>query len=86
MCIRDSSKGWRIAKDEEGHGYLDLMWSCARTANAEVAVTENKGCHSVFMSELEKGLQYSDQKQAYDDVMEWQTPVKDGYKLSLIHI
>ena len=78
-----NSKGWRIAKDEEGHGYLDLMWSCARTANAEVAVTENKGCHSVFMSELEKGLQYSDQKQAYDDVMEWQTPVKDGYKAAV---
>ena len=78
-----NSKGWRIAKDEEGHGYLDLMWSCARTANAEIAVTENKGCHSVFMSELEKGLQYADQKQAYDDVMEWQTPVKDGYKAAL---
>ena len=59
------------------------MWSCARTANAEVAVTENKGCHSVFMSELEKGLQYSDQKQAYDDIMEWQTPVKDGYKAAV---
>ena len=76
-----NSKGWRMAKDEEGHGYLDLMWSCARTANAEVQVVEGKGCHSVFMSELEKGLQYSDQKVIYGEVMKWQNPVKDGYKV-----
>ncbi len=74
-----NSKGWRIAKDEEGHGYLDLMWSCARTANAEKEVTDNKGCHSAFLSELEKGLQYTDQKVIYDEVMKWQNPVKAGY-------
>ena len=74
-----NSKGWRIAKDEEGHGYLDLMWSCARTANAEKEVTDNKGCHSPFLSELEKGLQYTDQKVIYDEVMKWQNPVKAGY-------
>lgn len=78
-----NSKGWRIAKDEDGHGYLDLMWSCARTANAELQVTENKGCHSVFLSELEKGLQYSDQKVIYDEVMKWQNPVKNGYNTAV---
>ena len=78
-----NSKGWRIAKDEEGHGYVDLMWSCARTANAEKGVTDNKGCHSAFLSELEEGLQYTDQKQIYDEVMEWQNPVKDGYKTAV---
>ncbi|MCF0252757.1 MAG: cytochrome C, partial [Duodenibacillus sp.] len=75
-----SSKGWHMNRDEKGHGYLDLMWSCARTANAEPEVTDNKGCHSPFMSELEKGLQYSDQQQIYDEVMKWQTPVKDAFK------
>ena len=78
-----NSKGWRIAKDEESHGYVDLMWSCARTANAEKGVTDNKGCHSAFLSELEEGLQYTDQKQIYDEVMEWQNPVKDGYKTAV---
>ncbi len=78
-----NSKGWRIAKDEEGHGYLDLMWTCARTANAEKAVTDNKGCHSPIMSELEKGLQYTDQKQIYGEVMKWQNPVKNGYEAAL---
>lgn len=78
-----NSKGWHIARDDEGHGYLDLMWSCARTANAEQGVMNNKGCHSPFLSELEKGLQYTDQKQIYDEVMEWQNPVKDTYKAAV---
>ncbi len=78
-----NSKGWAIARDEEGHGYLDLMWSCARTANAEQGVMNNKGCHSAFLSELEKGLQYTDQKQIYGEVMKWQNPVKDGYKAAI---
>ena len=59
------------------------MWSCARTANAEQGVMNNKGCHSPFLSELEKGLQYTDQKQIYDEVMEWQNPVKDTYKAAV---
>ena len=78
-----NSKGWHIARDDEGHGYLDLMWSCARTANAEQGVMNNKGCHSAFLSELEKGLQYTDQKQIYDEVMKWQNPVKDAYKAAV---
>ena len=75
-----NSKGWHVARDEEGHGYVDLMWSCARTANAEKGVMDNKGCHSLFLSELEKGLQYGDQKVIYGEVMKWQNPVKDGFK------
>ena len=59
------------------------MWTCARTANAEKAVTDNKGCHSPIMSELEKGLQYTDQKQIYGEVMKWQNPVKNGYEAAL---
>ena len=43
----------------------------------------NKGCHSAFLSELEKGLQYTDQKQIYDEVMKWQNPVKDAYKTAV---
>ena len=78
-----NSKGWRIAKDEEGHAFVDLMWSCARTANAEKGVMDNKGCHSAFLSELEKGLQYTDQKEVYGEVMKWQNPVKDGYKAAV---
>lgn len=80
---KSNSKGWHISRDEEGNGYLDLMWSCARTANAEKNVTDNKGCHSAFLSELEKGLQYTDQKQIYGEVMKWQNPVKDGYKAAV---
>lgn len=80
---KSNSKGWHIARDEQGHGYLDLMWSCARTANAEQGVMNNKGCHSPFLSELEKGLQYTDQKQIYGEVMKWQNPVKDAHKAAV---
>ena len=80
---KSNSKGWHVARDEEGHGYLDLMWSCARTANAEQGVMNNKGCHSPFLSELEKGLQYTDQKQIYGEVMKWQNPVKDAHKAAV---
>lgn len=38
-----NSKGWRISRDEEGHGYVDLMWSCARTSIADFTVVEGKG-------------------------------------------
>lgn len=80
---KSNSKGWHVARDEEGHGYVDLMWSCARTANAEQGVMNNKGCHSPILSELEKGLQYTDQKQIYGEVMKWQNPVKEGHKVAV---
>ncbi|MGI2260469.1 multiheme c-type cytochrome [Shewanella sp. GXUN23E] len=77
---RDASvKGWTMAKDENGHYYLDLMWSCARTAISDYAVVDNKGCHSPFQSELEKGLHYEDQMEIYGEVQKWQKPIKDTY-------
>ncbi len=75
-----NSKGWRTSRDENGHGYVDLMWSCARTAMADPGVVDNKGCHSPFQSELDEGLIYKDQKEIYGEVMKWQTPVKEGQK------
>lgn len=77
---KSNSKGWRISRDEDGHGYVDLMWSCARTASAEPQVIEGQGCHSPFQSELEEGLIYADQKTIYGEVMKWQNPVKEGQK------
>jgi hypothetical protein len=75
---RDSSvKGWTVAKNEEDHNYLDLMWSCARTAISDKDVVDNKGCHSPFQSELETGLHYDDQMEIYGEVMKWQKPIKE---------
>ncbi|MGI2260445.1 cytochrome c3 family protein [Shewanella sp. GXUN23E] len=73
-------KGWTVAQDEDGHGYLDLMWSCARTSISDKYVVDNKGCHSQFQSELEPGLHYQDQMEIYGEVQKWQKPVKDTYK------
>ena len=77
---KSNSKGWNIARDAEGHGYVDLMWSCARTAPVEKNVVDGKGCHSQFISELDKGLHYEDQKEIYGEVVKMQTPVKTGYE------
>ncbi|MBO2602013.1 cytochrome C [Shewanella algae] len=75
---KSTTKGWTVAKDENGHGYLDLMWTCARTSISDHDVVERKGCHSQFQSELSKGLHFKDQKEIYGKVMKWQTPVKDS--------
>lgn len=72
-------KGWTVAKNEEGRSYLDLMWSCARTSISDKDVVDNKGCHSQFQSELEKGLHYEDQLEIYGEVMKMQNPVKEVY-------
>lgn len=69
-----------LAKDENGNDYIDLMWSCARNAPADWTVFEGKGCHSQYTSKLEEGLVYKDQKQVYGELMNWQNPIKDGYK------
>ncbi|AZQ13159.1 multiheme c-type cytochrome [Shewanella khirikhana] len=75
-----TTKGWTVAQDENGHGYLDLMWSCARTAISDHSVVEGKGCHSQFQSELEVGLHFEDQMEIYGEVMKWQTPVKEVFE------
>lgn len=78
--IRDASAAWVLSKDEDGHGYVDLMWSCARNAPADYTVAEGRGCHSKATSELDPGLVYQDEKEVYGEVMKWQKPVKDGYE------
>lgn len=71
---------WKLAQTEDGHGYVDLMWSCARNAPADYVVAEGRGCHSKATSELDPGLIYEDQKEVYGEVLKWQNPVKAGYK------
>ncbi|QIZ78762.1 cytochrome c3 family protein [Ferrimonas lipolytica] len=70
-------KGWTVAKDEDNHAYLDLMWTCARTSSQDITVLNGKGCHSQFQSELDEGLHFEDQKEIYGEVMEWQGPVQE---------
>lgn len=76
----DTVKGYVLAKDEQGNGYVDLMWSCARNTPADYTVFEGKGCHNAALSKLDEGLIYQDQKEVYGELMKWQTPIKDGYK------
>lgn len=77
---KDKDGAWVLSKDEDGHGYVDLMWSCARNAPADYTVAEGHGCHSKATSELDPGLVYQDEKEVYGEVMKWQKPVKDGYE------
>lgn len=71
-------KGWSITR-QDGKPYLDLMWSCGRTAFSDGDVIEGGGCHSPVQTVLSERLQFKDQESIYAKVMEWQTPVKDGY-------
>lgn len=73
------TKGWTIAKDKDGKGYLDLMWTCGRTAWSDPNLQQAGGCHSPIQSFLPDELKFKDQSMAYDKVMGWQTPVKEGY-------
>ncbi len=76
-----SVKGWTIARADDGRFFLDLMWSCGRTSYSDINLVgpDASGCHSAVQSTLPDKLKYTDQAQIYDDVMKWQTPVKDGY-------
>ncbi|WP_394908386.1 cytochrome c3 family protein [uncultured Helicobacter sp.] len=76
-----SVKGWTIARGEDGRFFLDLMWSCGRTSFSDVNLVGPgaSGCHSAVQSTLPDKLKYTDQSQIYDDVMKWQTPVKEGF-------
>ena len=75
-----TAKGYVMAKDEDGNGYVDLMWSCARNTPADYTVFEGKGCHNPATSKLDEGLIYQDQKEVYGETLKWQTPIKEGYK------
>lgn len=72
-------KDWYIAKNEEGHNFIDLMWACASTTWADKDHEDNKGCHSVVQSTLKESLHYKDQKRVFDEVMKWQKPIKATY-------
>lgn len=72
-------KDWYFQRDEKGHNFVDLMWSCARTSWADLDMVNTKGCHSPVVSELKETLHFKNQKQIYDEVMGWQTPVKADF-------
>ena len=55
-----TAKGYVMAKDEDGNGYVDLMWSCARNTPADYTVFEGKGCHNPATSKLDEGLIYQE--------------------------
>ncbi|WP_241517595.1 cytochrome c3 family protein [Campylobacter blaseri] len=75
-------KGWRFDRDENGRFFVDLMWSCGRTTWADPNLVKPgaSGCHSPIQSTLPKDLHFTDQAMIYEKVMEWQTPVKNGYE------
>ncbi len=71
---------WYIAKNENGHNYIDLMWACGKTSWSDKDMIDNKGCHSIAQSTLKKTLHFSDQKRIYEEVMGWQKPIKAIYE------
>ena len=73
-----SPKGWHLTKDE-GRPYLDLMWTCGRTAYQDKHVVDAMGCHSPIQSKFPEMMRFKDQKTIYNKVIAWQTPVKEGY-------
>ncbi len=73
---KDKDGAWVLSKDEDGHGYVDLMWSCARNAPADYTVAEGRGCHPRPRASFDPGLVYQDEKEVYGEVMKWQKPVK----------
>ena len=74
-------KGWTLDRNEEGRFFLDLMWSCGRTSYSDINLIGPgaSGCHSPFQSTLPDKLKYTNQEMAYNDVVAWQGPVKEGY-------
>ena len=73
-----SPKGWKLTKDD-GRPYIDLMWTCGRTAYQDKHQVEALGCHSPIQSKFPEALRFKDQKTIYNKVVAWQTPVKEGY-------
>ena len=69
-----SPKGWHLTKDE-GRPYLDLMWTCGRTAYQDKHVVDAMGCHSPIQSKFPEMMRFKDQKTIYNKVIARQTPV-----------
>ncbi len=80
MVTKDPEKGWMYSRDEEGHGYADLQWSCGRPAPSDWTVCEGRGCHSPATSELDNGLIYRSQEEMAYEVQKVQQPVKESYE------
>ena len=73
-----NKKGWHVAKDN-GRPYLDLMWTCGRTAFPDKHLVDAFGCHSPIQSKFPEAMRFKDQKTIYNKVVQWQQPVKEGY-------
>ena len=73
------AKDWHFQRNKDGRNFVDLMWSCARTSWADKDMQDTKGCHSPVVSELKETLHFKNQKQVYDEVMGWQTPIKSDF-------
>ena len=71
-------KGWKLTKDD-GRPYIDVLWTCGRTAYQDKHQVEALGCHSPIQSKFPEALRFKDQKTIYNKVVAWQTPVKEGY-------
>lgn len=80
MVTNDPEKGWVYSVNDEGHGYVDLQWSCGRPAPSDWTVCEGRGCHSPATSELDRGLIYQTQQEMADEVVKVQRPIKEGYE------
>jgi hypothetical protein len=72
----EGAKAWRMAKDEDGKPFVDLMWSCGRTTWSDDDLEAAGGCHSPVRSQL--GVKFKDQQAVFDVVKKWQQPVKEG--------
>lgn len=78
---KEGERVWDYARDEEGHGYVDIMWSCGRATPADHTLSgEGQGCHSKATSTLDEGLIYKDQSAIYEEILKYQTPVKEAYQ------
>lgn len=77
---KDKDGSWKLARNDEGHAYVDLMVSCARGIPGDYTVGEGRGCHSKSTSQLDEGLIYQNQNEVYGEVLKWQQPVKEGHE------
>lgn len=81
MDAKEGERLWTYALDKEGHGYVDIVWSCGRAAPGDYTLSgDGQGCHSPATSTLDEGLRYADQSAIYEEIMKWQKPVKEGYE------
>ena len=76
-----SPKGWHLTKDE-GRPYLDLMWTCGRTAYQDKHVVDAMGCHSPIQSKFPEMMRFKDQKTIYNKVIADMASIQDLLKVT----